>query len=147
MFYLLEIFGHSHNVQVILQRSINHILRIVTKGNSYSKISTMLGQCNMLNIENQCKFQTCLWFRKCVENGVGSFSRNMLTIFDERTRLDAYKLKMIPKLKISEDSFIYQGARLYRDLRMSGVLFSSRREMKESIRSRILALYGNGNIT
>ena len=70
----------------------------------------------------------------------------MLTNFDERTRLDAFKLKLIPKLKMTEDSFICQGASIYKDVQMYGVLFASWREMKECARSRIVALIENGNI-
>ena len=144
--HLLEIMGHSHVVQVVLQKSMNHILRIVTKGNNYSSVASMLTQCNLLNIKNQCRYQSCLWFKKCVEKGVGKFTRGLLTSYDQRTRTDAFKLVFVPKLKISEHSFVVQGALIYRELNMSGVLHGSYKEMKNSVKFKILDRFPNGNI-
>ena len=146
LYRLLEVMGQSHSIQVILQKSMNHVLRVITKGNRYSSISSMLLQCDLLNVENQCRFQTYLWFRKCMLEDVSSFTRSLVTDFDSRTRSTSFKLKFIPRLKASEHSFVYQGVKIFTELNESGRIFTSTKEMKTIYRQKLLNNHANGNV-
>ena len=130
----------------ILQKILNSALRILTNGDKYTSIESMLRKAAWSNIPNLIKAQRCSMMLKIIGARVSHRVHNLFTRVHTVTRASPMQLMWHHKTGYGEKSFVVNAWQVFTQLGMNNLSYKEQKSFLKKIQPILWNRYGNGNI-
>ena len=149
--YGLEWSGRERSNLVRLQKTLNVVLRMLTKSSMYTSIRYMLSKTGLMNIKLQCSQQRMSLVRRCLMTETTPITLTMVKFPKEKSRSGDYRSLIGNQTRYGEKSIITVGLDLLNGLGYGKLVQTSgRHPSKDSFNSKsskyLKEKMDNGNV-